>query len=101
MNATTDLIAAGDYGIGLCLPCVLEHRGQLAARKADKKVPAPKPPKFACTMAPLPYPVPAPDGRGVVGVTGVVVPVCYDHAPQPGPQRARPPLLVAGGMPSA
>jgi len=98
VNTTTDMIAAADYGLGLCLPCVLEHKGALAARAADKKAPPPKPPRFACTGAPLPYPVPAPGG-GIAGIAGVVVPVCYDHAPSPGPQRARPPLLVAGGMP--
>ena len=91
-------IEGDNMGIGLCLLCVLEHRGQLAARTEDKKAPAPRPPRFAITWAPMPYPVPTPAG-GVAGIAGVTVPVCYDHSPQPGGQPKRSLLVAAGGMP--
>jgi hypothetical protein len=73
-----------DYGLGLCLPCVLQ-RGR-------------KNPHLAVTQAPLPYPVPAPDGS-IAGIAGVVVPVCHEHVRQglPGGDTPRRPLLVAGG----
>lgn len=64
---------ASDMGIGLCLPCVLEHKMQLAAHQADKKAPPPQQPRFAVTQAPFPYPVPAPGG-GIAGIEALLTP---------------------------
>jgi hypothetical protein len=74
-----------DYGLGLCLPCVLAH-----GRKN---------PHYAVTSAPMPYAVPAPDGT-LAGIAGVPVPVCFDHVPRGGAAPNRPPgprLVVAKG----
>lgn len=91
---TTTAPVEGDVGLGVCLRCLLEHRLQLLTHQADPKNSAPRPPRYAITQAPYPYPVPAPGG-GIAGVTGVMVPVCYDHIPLPDPRPGRRPLIVA------